>query len=117
MKKWRLGLLPVLSLVGLCAAAHAHVQTSKRKLPVTEGRDVLANDPDVFLPITPDSELGHQTRDQNLAMAQIDGKIYWEAWNCKGKACDDAEKAKIRAKAKLVPRTKENWGLLYKPAS
>lgn len=113
-------LLPIIgaaTLAGLIVSGHALAGTHKRSLPFNQGKDVLANNDDLSLPITPDYLLGHQTRDQNLAMAQIYGKIYWEAWNCRDKPCDDAEKAKIRAKAKLVPRTQKNWGLLYKPAN
>ncbi len=120
MRMLKSATLPIVGaavVVGLAMSDGTVAGPHKRTLPITQGKDVLANDPDLFLGITTDADLGHQTRDQNLAMAQIYGKIYWEAWNCKDKPCDDAQKAKIRSVAKLVPRTKENWGLLYKPAS
>lgn len=78
-------------------------------------KDVLANNPDLFLPVTGDKELGYQTRDEWLAASQFNARSYWEAWNCKDKPCDDVTKKKIRAIARLVPRTRANWGLFFKP--
>ena len=113
-------LLPIIgavALAGLVISGQALAGPHKRTLPFNQGKDVLANNDDLALPITPDYMLGNQTRDQNLALSKMYGSVYWDAWNCKDKPCDDAMKAKIRAKAKLVPRTKENWGLYFKPAS
>jgi hypothetical protein len=98
-------------LIGLLVAALSSAGSGA----AVAQKDVLANDADLFLPVTSDKDLGRQTRDQWLAMSQHNARFYWEAWNCADKPCDDATKKKIRSIAKLVHRTKENWGLFFSP--
>ena len=89
------------------------VQPTAAPAPKSQRKDHL-NDPDLFFVVTTDRHLGRLTREEWLSMSEADARIYWEAWNCKDRPCDTTLKAEIRAKARLVPRTKKNFGLIYK---
>ncbi|MFP1132626.1 hypothetical protein [Asticcacaulis sp. W401b] len=44
------------------------------------------------------------TRERWLQLYPVMAKVYWDAWDCKGKSCDSSKKARIREKAALIPR-------------
>lgn len=68
-------------------------------------RGALDDTADLFSSVTPDRLLGKTTRRKWLDLYPVDAKIYWAAWDCKGKPCDTRGRAHIRAIAKRVPRT------------
>ncbi len=70
-----------------------------------KSRGALDNTKDLFADVTPDSLLGKTTRRKWLDLYPVNAKIYWAAWDCRGKPCDTPKRAHIRATAKLVPRT------------
>ena len=57
--------------------------------------------------VSSDGELKTErlTRRQWLEQYPVQAKDYWDAWDCKGKACDSTWKANIRKKAALIKRT------------
>jgi len=68
-------------------------------------KDALDDTTDMFGLVTPDNLLGATNRRQWLDLHPVLAKVYWAAWDCKGKPCDTAQRAHYRSIAKLVART------------
>lgn len=68
----------------------------------------LENTQDLFASVTPDRLLGKTTRRQWLDLYPVNARLYWAAWDCRGRPCDSRERAHIREIAKLVARTSKD---------
>jgi hypothetical protein len=71
-------------------------------------KGALDDTTDIFGLITPDHLLGATSRREWLDLHPVLAKVYWAAWDCKGKPCDTPQRAHYRAIAKLIPRTEKD---------